>query len=95
MGSIATYCSNGSNIVVPKDKIYTIAIISDISSIQNDSNKTNNILLNSSYTNQENDEKKEKSYISVKKHLGHSNSECKLPYNPFPFVKIIPKKMSY
>ena len=95
MGSVVTYCSNGSNIVVPKDKIYIIAIISDISSIQNDSNKTNNILLNSSYTNQENDEKKDKSYISVRKHLGHSNSASKLPYNPFPFVKIVPKKLSY
>ena len=95
MGSVVTYCSNSSNVVIPKDKDYTIAIISDISSTQNYSNKTNNILLNSSYTNKENDEKKDKSYISVRKHLGHSNSESKLPYNPFPFVKIVPKKLSY
>ena len=51
MGSVVTYCSNSSNVVIPKDKDYTIAIISDISSTQNYSNKTNNIILNSSYTN--------------------------------------------
>ena len=95
MGGVVTYCSNSSNFVIPKDKDYTIAIISDFSSTQNFSNKTNNILLNSSYSYQENDEKKDGSYLSVRKHLEHSNSESRLPYNPFPFVKIVPKKLSY
>ena len=96
MGSIGSYCSYGPKIVISKDKNSTEIIISDISSRQFYSNKTNNRLsfnrlsFNSSFK-QEN-EKKNKSFISLRKEMGDAKSECKLPYNPLPFVKIIPKK---
>ena len=94
MGSIGKLCSNHSNIIISKDKKFTATVISDISSCQNYSNKTNNRLLIKSSTKQEND-KINKSYASLKSQFGHTNSECKLSYNPLPFVKIIPKKLSY
>ena len=94
MGNIGNLCSNHSNIIISKDKKFTATIISDISSSQNYSNKTNNRLLIKSYTTQEND-KIDKSYASLKSQFGHTNSQCKLPYNPLPFVKIIPKKLRY
>ena len=94
MGSIGNLCSNGSKIIISKDKKFTATIISDISSSQNYSNKTNNILLINSSTKQENNQI-DKSYSSLRSQFGHSNSECKIPYNPLPFVKIIPKKLRY
>ena len=94
MGNIGNLCSNHLNIIISKDKKFTATIISDISSSQNYSNKTNNRLLIKSYTKQEND-KIDKSYASLKSQFGHTNSQCKLPYNPLPFVKIIPKKLRY
>ena len=94
MGNIGNLCSNHSNIIISKDKKFTATIISDISSSQNYSNKTNNRLLIKSSTKQEND-KIDKSYASLKSQFGHTNSQCKLPYNPLPFVKIIPKKLRY
>ena len=94
MGSIGNLCSNGSSVIISKDKKFTETILLDISSSQNYSNKTNNRLLIKSYTKQEND-KIDKSYASLKSQFGHTNSQCKLPYNPLPFVKIIPKKLRY
>ena len=94
MGSIGNLCSNGSNIIISKDKKFTEIIISDILSSQNYSNKTNNRLFINSSTKQEN-EQIDKSYASLKSQFGHTNSQCKLPYNPLPFVKIIPKKLRY
>ena len=94
MGSIGNLCSNGSKIIISKDKKFTATIISDISSSQNYSNKTNNILLINSSTKQESNQI-DKCYASKRSQFGHSNSECKIPYNPLPFVKIIPKKLRY
>ena len=94
MGSIGNLCSNSSNIIISKDKKFTETIISDILSSQNYSNKTNNRLFINSSTKQEN-EQIDKSYASLKIQFGHTNSECKLPYNPLPFVRIIPKKLIY
>ena len=96
MGSIGTYCMNGSTIAVSKDKYFTATILSEdlISTKNNYSNKTNNRLLSNCSTRQENDQIY-KSYGSLNNKIVHSNSECKLPYNPLPFVKIKPKKLSY
>ena len=94
MGSIVTCCPHGSTIVISKDKYFTATIISDISSCQNYSNKTNNRLLMSTSSKQENGQIY-KSYNSLRNQIGHSDSECKLSYNPFSFVKIKPKKLSY
>ena len=94
MGSISTCCHNSSNIVIAKDKYFTATFISHISSSKNCSNKTNNRALFNSSTKQENDQIY-KSYASLKNQIGYSNSECKLPHNPLPFVKIKPKKLSY
>ena len=94
MGSIGNLCSNGSSVIISKDKKFTETILLDISSSQNYSNKTNNRLLINSSTNQEN-EQIDKSYASIRSQMRHANSECKLPYNPLPFVKIIPKKLIY
>jgi len=94
MGSIGTFCPHGSTIVISKEKDFTGTIISDISSSKNYSNKTNNRLLLSTSTKQENDQIY-KSYNSLRNQIGYNDSECKLPYNPLPFVKIRPKKLSY
>ena len=94
MGSIGNLCSNGSKIIISKDKKFTATIMSNISSSQNYSNKTNNILLINSSTKQENNQI-DKSYSSIRSQFRHANSECKIPYNPLPFVKIIPKKSRY
>ena len=94
MGSIGNLCSNGSKIIISKDKKFTATIMSNISSSQNYSNKTNNILLINSSIKQENNQI-DKSNASLRSQFGHANSECKIPYNPLPFVKIIPKKSRY
>ena len=95
MGCAAGYCSRSSDIIISKDKRYTVSIISDLMTHQLYSNKTNNKFLSVSSLLQDNEDKINSSMVSLNHRHALSNKELKIPDNPLPFVKIKPKKSIY
>ena len=91
MGCIAGYCSNGSNVVISRDKKYTSTILLDILTYPVYSNKTNNKLSCLTSSRQENND--HINNCTIRKRHALSNKELKIPDNPLPFVKIKPKKL--
>ena len=90
MGCIHGYCSSGPNILILKDKTYTATIISNDLTNPMYSYKTNNKFLSVSSSRQ--DSENMENTVVQKKRASYSNKEIKLPINPFPFVKLKPKK---
>ena len=91
MGCMAGYCSNGSNVIISRDKNYTSTILLDILTYPAYSNKTNNKLSCLTSSRQENNEH----INNFRNRHAFSNKELKIPDNPLPFVKIKPKKLLY
>ena len=91
MGCVNNYCSNGSDLAVPKDNIYQASIISNMLTNQQFSNKTNNKLLFVNFYRKESDNINS-SCVNSNNNGTFLNSEKKLPINPLPFVKLRPKK---
>ncbi len=87
---MSSYCSSAPNILMKKDKIYTVTIISNILTNPMSSYKTNNKFLSIHSTRQQN-ENLENTYSQSNPRQYYSNKELKIPENPLPFVKIKPK----
>ena len=94
MGCVSGYCSNGANILLSKDKNYSAIIISNELTNQMFSNKTTNQYLNIN-TERQDYELIDKTNTLANCRHALSTKELKIPDNPLPFVKIIPKKEIY
>ena len=90
MGWMSSYCSSAPNILMKKDKIYTVTIISNILTNPMSSYKTNNKFLSIHSARQQN-ENLENTYSQSNPRQYYSNKELKIPENPLPFVKTKPK----
>ena len=96
MGCVSRYCSNSyPNIIISKDKQYTATIVSNILTNQKYSSKTNNKFLNLNSSRRGSENMEDSSIVQTNKRHAYSHKNLKIPENPFPFVKVKPKKIMF